>query len=103
MMTSLIRPTIVSQPSASTVARSPVRNQPRVDRGARLRRVDVADEQLGAAEPELAGLAGRHARPGGGVADPQPSRAGAAPVGLAARSTGSSGVLVVIVGASVEP
>ena len=80
-----------------------MRNQPRVDGGPGPLGVGVADEQLGSAQPQLA------RSPGDGPvrcrgADAQLDRAGRAPVGLAgALAPSRVGVLVVTVGASVEP
>ena len=101
----LSRPTIVSQPSSSTVARSPVRNQP--------------PGAMTAAVVRGIGIARRRARVRGPTARPGRPRAArsrardrtpaartsptARPSVSRARSKGSASVLVVTVGASVDP
>ena len=104
MITSLRRPTMRTQPSASTVARSPVRNQPpRAMTVAVCSRVGVTGEHLGTAHPELPGVPVRQRAPVSGSETRSSTAPTARPSVSRAFSNGSSSVLVVTVGASVEP
>ena len=83
MISSFSRPTMVSQPSASRVPRSPVANQPRRTDARVWLGLAVADEQLGPPHQHLAGLPRREGAAGGRVDHPDLGLPHRVPVGVA--------------------